>query len=149
MVATAKWYSNGLKAIAAGSVNWATDTIKVAAVAATYTPDQDVHDFFNDVTGELATANGYTAGGATLGTKSVNLDATSNTVSLRAAATIWTPAAGETLTIRYLVVYKSTGTATTSPLLGWVDLGADTSATAADWTATWDATDGVLKLTAA
>lgn len=149
MAVTAKWYSNGLKAVASGSINWTTDTIKVAAVASGYTPDQDVHDFFNDVTNELPTANGYTAGGQALGTKSVNLDAATNVVSLRAAATTWTPGVGETLAVRYLVVYKDTGTPSTSTLLGWVDLGADVSATNAAWTSTWDATDGVLKLTAA
>lgn len=147
MAVTAKWYTNGPKSLATG-VNWTSDTIKVAACSATYTPDQDAHDFFNDITGELTTANGYTAGGATLGTKSVNADTTTNVTSLRAAPTTWTPGAGQTLTIRYLVVYKSTGTASTSPLLGYVDLGADVSATNADWTATWDATDGVLKITA-
>lgn len=149
MAVTAKWYSNGLKAVASGSVNWATDTIKVAAVASSYTPNQDTHEFFSSITGELTTANGYTAGGQALGTKSVNLDAATNTVSLRAAATTWTPGAGQTLTIHYLVVYKDTGTPATSPLLGYVDLGADVSATNANWTSTWDATDGVLKLTAA
>lgn len=149
MAVTSKWYSNGLKAVAAGSINWGTDTIKVAMLSSGYTPDQDAHVTFADVTSELGTGNGYTAGGAALGTKSVNLDAASNVVSLRAAATTWTPGAGQTLTGRYLVVYKSTGTAGTSPLLGYVDLGADVSATNANWTATWDATDGVLKLTAA
>ena len=34
MAVTAKWYSNGLKAVASGSVAWTSDTIKVAAVDA-------------------------------------------------------------------------------------------------------------------
>jgi hypothetical protein len=41
-------------------------------------------------------------------------------------------------------VRKDTGTAATSPLLGYVDFGADVSATGAAFTITWDAT-GVLK----
>ena len=56
---------------------------------------------------------------------------------------------GDTVACKKIVVIrKDTGTDSTSPLLGYVDLGADTSATNADWTATWDATDGVLKITA-
>lgn len=146
MAVTAKWYAKGLQAIVSGSTVWTTDTIKVSAHTATYTPVQAADQFFTDATNELTTANGYTAGGATLGTKSATL--TSLTTSLRAAATTWTPGAGQTLTIRYLVVRKDTGTGSTSPLLGYVDLGADTSATNAAWTATWDTTDGVLKVTA-
>jgi len=143
---TAKWFGNGLKHVASGDINWGTDTIKVAAFPHATTIAQATNEFFADLTGELTTANGYTAGGATLGTKSVAYS--TEVVYLKAAATTWTPGAGQTLTIGFLVVYKSTGSGATSPLLGYVDLGADTSATNAAWTATWDATDGVLKLTA-
>jgi hypothetical protein len=146
MAVTSKWYAKGLQAVASGSIVWTTDSIKVSAHSSSYTPNQSTDQFFTDATNELSTANGYTAGGATLGTKTVTL--TSLVTSLRAAATTWTPGAGQTLTIRYLVVRKDTGTGSTSPLLGYVDLGADTSATNAAWTATWDTTDGVLKLTA-
>lgn len=143
MAVTAKWYANGELAISNGSTVWTTDTIKAALTTSSYTPNQSTHDFFNDVTNELSTANGYTAGGATLGTKSVTLSGL--VVALKAAATVWT--ATGTLTARYCVVYKSTGTASTSPVLGYVDFGADVSATDAAFTITWDATDGVLKNT--
>lgn len=146
MAVTAKWYAKGLQAVASGSVAWATDTIKVSAHTSSYVPTQATDQFFTDATNELSTANGYTAGGATLGTKSVTL--TSLVTSLRAAATVWTPSAGQTLTARILVIRKDTGTGSTSPLLGWVDLGADTSATGAAFTVTWDSTDGALKITA-
>lgn len=146
MSITAKWFGKGLNAVGAGSVAWTTDTIKVSAHSSSYTPNQSTDQFFTDATNELSTANGYTAGGATLGTKTATL--TGLVTSLRAAATVWTPSAGQTLTIRYLVVRKDTGTGSTSPLLGYVDLGADTSAIGAAFTVTWDTTDGVLKLTA-
>lgn len=148
MAVTAKWYALGLRKQGAGSIAWATDTIKVTAHSSSYTPAQSTHEFFTDATNELPTANGYTAGGATLGTKSVAAGASALVTALKAAATTWTPSSGQTLTIRYLVIRKDTGTDSTSPLLGYVDLGADTSATNAAWTATWDATDGALKLTA-
>lgn len=149
MAVTSKWYLQGLKAVMSGSINWTSDTIKVSLHTASYTPDQDAHDFYNDLTNELPTANGYTAGGATLGTKSVVATDATNIVSLRAADTAWTPAAGETLTARYAVIRKDTGTASTSALLGYVDYGENISATGAPLTVNWDDTEGVLKNTAA
>jgi hypothetical protein len=124
-------------------VDWVTDTIKVALTTSAYTPDQDVHDFFNDVTNEI-TGTGYTAGGATLGSKSTSYDTASNETRLIAANAQWTTA---TITARYAVIYKDTGTASTSPLLGYVDFGGDQSVTAGTLTVQWDAT-GVLKISA-
>lgn len=149
MAVTSKWYDLGLDKVAGGSIAWTSDTIKVAATSSSYTPNQATHEFFSDITNELSTANGYTAGGATLSGKSVAAGASAAERALKASATTWTPGSGQTLTIRYLIIYKSTGTSSTSPLLGYVDLGADTSATNANWTATWDSTSGVLKITAA
>lgn len=145
MAVTAKWYANGLLNLLNGNSDFLTDTIKVALCSSSYTPNQSTHDFFNDVTNELTTANGYTAGGATLGTKTATLS--SLTTALKAADTVWTPGAGETLTARYAVIYRSTGTASTSALLGYVDFGADVSAIGDDFTIDWDNTDGVLKAT--
>lgn len=130
---------------ALSDVDWTADTIKVALTSSGYTPDQDAHEFFSSVTNELATANGYTAGGATLASKTLTYDAATNQVRLDAADVSWT--AVGTLTAARAVVYKSTGTAGTSPLLGWVDFGGSTSATDAPLSITWDAT-GALRATA-
>ena len=150
MAISAKWYGKALEgqygATAARRVDWVTDTIKVALTTSSYTPDQDAHDFFNDVTNEVANGNGYTSGGATLGTKSVNYDGTTNVTSLRAATSSWTTAS---FTTRYAIIYKDTGVTTTSPLLGYVDFGADQTVSSGTFSIAWDATDGVLKITAA
>lgn len=150
MAVTSFWYGKALEgqysATSARRVDWATDTIKVALCTSSYTPNQDTHDFFDDITNEVANGNGYTSGGETLGTKSVNYDSSTNVLSLRAAASSWTTA---TFTCRYAIVYKSTGSAGTSPLLGYVDFGGDETVTSGTFTITWDATDGVLKITAA
>lgn len=143
MAVTTKWFLNGIVHLD-DDVDWAADTIKVSLHSSAYTPNQDTDEFFTAATSELPTANGYTAGGATLGTKSRTTDAASNEVRYDAADVAWTPAAGETLTARYAVVRKDTGVAGTSPLLGYVDFGADVSATGAAFTLQWDAT-GVLK----
>jgi len=149
MAATAKWYGKAIAgqygATAANRVDWATDTIKVALVSSSYTPDQDNDTYFSTPATYEVTGTGYTAGGATLGTKSVNYDAASNVTSLRAATTTWSSA---TVNASYAVIYKSTGTNSTSPLLGYVDLGGAQSVVGADFSLVWDPTAGVLKITA-
>ena len=128
-------------------VDWVSDTIKCTLHTSTYSPNQSTHEFASSLTNELSTANGYTVGGATLGTKSVNVSGL--VTQYRAAATTWT--ASGSLTARYAVVWKDTGSAATSPLLAYVLLDsapADVTATNAAFTITWDATDGVFKVTA-
>ena len=145
--ATTTVYANAQKHLD-DDVDWSSDTIKVTLHSSAYTPASS-HEFFNSVTNELSTANGYTNGGATLGTKSRTV--TGNVTAYKAAATTWTAGAGQTLTARYAVVRKDTGTASTSPVLCYVLLDsapADVSATNAAFTLTWDSTDGVFKVTA-
>ncbi len=96
---------------------------------------------------DLTRRTALKAGGATLGTKSVAV--TGTVTAYKAAATTWT--ATGTLTARRAVVYKDTGSGATSPLLCSVLLDntpANVSATDAAFTLTWDATDGVFKITA-
>jgi hypothetical protein len=144
--ATTTVYDNAPKHID-DDVDFVADTIKVTLHTSTYTP-ATTHEFFSSVTNELSTANGYTSGGATLGTKARTLSG--RVTQYTAAATTWTPGAGQTLTARYAVVRKDTGSAATSPVLCYVLLDsapADVSATNAAFTLTWDAT-GVFKTTA-
>jgi hypothetical protein len=50
-----------------GVINLATDTIRLALVASTYTPDLDVDTVWADVSAnEVATGDGYTTGGTAL-----------------------------------------------------------------------------------
>ena len=71
--------------------------------------------------------------------------AASNTLQLDAADVVWS---SSTITARYVVLYKDTGTSATSQLIAYFDLGADVSSTAGAFTITWDAT-GVLTFTTA
>lgn len=151
MAVTAKWYGNAFtgqfSATAARRVDWATDSVKVALCTSSYTPNQDTHVFFSDVTNELATAGGYTAGGVALAGKSVSYDSASNETRLIASASSWTSA---TFTAAIAVVYVDTaGAATTDPLLGWVDFGGNETVTSGTFTINWDATNGVLKVAVA
>jgi len=146
MAATAKWFGLGAQGqwstTAARRVDWTTDTIKVSLHTVTWTPNQDTNDFWDDATNEIAAGSGYTAGGVTLGTKSLTYDTATNTVRLDAADAVWTFSASKTM--RYAAVYKDTGTPSTSPLMGYVDFGADESSSGT-FTIQWDATDGVLR----
>jgi hypothetical protein len=129
------------------AIDYLSDTIKVALHTTTYVPDPDTHEVFSDATNELTTALGYTAGGATLGTKTTVYNATGNITVHDAADVSWT-AAGGSLVFRYAVVYKSTGTGSTSPLIGYLDFATQTITDGNTVTIVWDATNGVFKVTA-
>lgn len=124
-----------------GSIVYSSATMKVALTTSTYTPDMDTHDFFNDVTNEV-TGTGYTAGGATLASKTSTYDTATDQIRLDAADTSWTTS---TITARRAVLWNDTaGASSTDPVVGWVDFGADVSTTAGTFQITWDATGIVV-----
>jgi hypothetical protein len=140
-----KLYGNFLLKALNKEVDFDTDTIKVALLTSSYTPDQDAHDYFNDVSSFEVSGTGYTAGGNTLASKTATYDSATNVIILDAADTTW---ASSTITARYAVVYDSTGTSSTSALIGYVDFGSDQASTNGNFTITWDAT-GIVRITVA
>jgi hypothetical protein len=136
MAVTAVFYGTGLTSLFNGEVDYDTDAIKVMLCTSTYTPNVDTHRYKSSVTNEV-TGTGYTAGGATLASKTVSYDAPTNTLTLDAADVSWT---GSTITARYAVIYKSTGTNSTSPLLVLIDFGADIASSAGPLLIEWSAT---------
>lgn len=134
-------YNSFKKKIMDGSIDLDTDTIKVALVTSSYTPDQDAHDFFDDITNEVS-GTGYTAGGVSLANKAVTADNTDNEGVFDADDASWTTS---TITARGAVIYKSTGTASTSPLICYIDFGADKSSSAGTFQITWNS-EGILNL---
>lgn len=144
MAFSAKVYGNLPLQALQKKVDWLNDTIKVMLCTSTYTPDQDAHVFKSSVTNEI-TGTGYTAGGQALASKTATYTGSTNTTALDAADVVW---AASTITARYAVIYSDTGTAATSPLIGYVDFGSDLSSSGGNYTLTWDAT-GIVTLTAA
>ena len=63
---TPYWFGNGLLNLHKGNINLLSDTFKLSLHTGTFTPNQDTHDYRDDLTNELGSGNGYTTGGATL-----------------------------------------------------------------------------------
>lgn len=136
MAVTAFFYGNAFVAAFNKEIDFNSDTIKVALCTSSYTPNQDTHDYFDDITNEV-TGTGYTAGGATLGSATITYTGATNTLMLDGADVSWSTS---TITARYAVIYDATpGTNATRPLIAYVDFGADVSSTAGTFSITWDA----------
>jgi hypothetical protein len=133
MAVTAKLYANVFAKALNKEIDLDTDTIKVALCTSTYTPSQTTHAYFSSITNEVS-GTGYTAGGATLASKTVGTS--SLTFTFDAADTSW---AASTITARYAIIYDSTGTAATSALIGYVDFGADVVSSGGTFSIVWDA----------
>lgn len=145
MAVSANLYGNAVGKAFNKEIDLDSDTIKVALLTSAYTPAQDTDAYWSDVSSHEASGTGYTAGGASLASKTVTYTAGTNTFSFDAADVVWS---GSTVTARYAVVYDSTGTASTSALLCFVNFGADVSSSAGTFTITWDAA-GIFTLTVA
>jgi len=116
---------------------------KVALLTDDYTPDIDAHQFWTDVSGSEVTGSGYTAGGADLANASATVDNTNDLAYVDADDSSWTSA---TMTdLRYAVIYRNTGDAATSPLVGYVNFGSNKSLTDGTFTLNFS-TAGVVKI---
>lgn len=134
------------KIIDGSNINLASggNTIKVALLTASYTPAIDTHDFFDDVSANEISATGYTAGGATLASQTVTTDTTDDEAAADAADPTWTLTTSASP--RYAIIYKSTGTASTSPLIGYIDFGQTYTIANGTLTLTFNS-EGYLNLT--
>jgi len=122
-----------------GVLALASVTVKMAIVTNAYSPNQNTHDFFDDVTNEVTGTN-YTAGGPTLSTPTVTMDAAGLVTFDAADPATWTQHASGFSNGRRVIIYRSTGTASTSELIAYSDANAvDFGNTAADLTIVLDA----------
>ena len=129
------------------AVDWDTDvvagsggSIRMGLYTASWTPNPDTHFTVMDVgTANEVSGSGYNVNGTVIPTRSVNIDGGNNRVGLLGGDVLWGTAT--IASIRYAVVYRFSGTAPTSPLLCYADLGAQ-SVTAANFTV--DITNGTV-----
>lgn len=116
------------------------DTIKLALLANTYTPSIDNHEFFDDVSAHEVSATGYTAGGQTIANQAVSQDNTGDEGVYDGDNVTW---ANSSITARYAVLYKDTGTPGTSPLIGYIDFGEDKESEGDNFIVSFDA-EGII-----
>lgn len=116
--------------------------IKCMLCTSSYTPNQDTHDYKDDVNNEVV-GDGYDAGGKEMTSLTPSYTADGNIFAFAADTVTW---AASTITARYAVVYYNTGTANTSPLISYLDFGENKISTGGAFTITWDV-GGVFKVT--
>lgn len=143
MAATGKLYGRFFLAALNKEHDLLDDTIKVMLTTSAYVPDQDVHDYKDDVTNEV-TGTGYTAGGEILGTKTLTYTAATNKIVFDAADVTW---ANSTITARNAVVYNATpATDATRGLILYQAETGDIVSTNGNWSIIWNA-NGIFEIT--
>jgi len=120
--------------VVAGTIDWDADTIKCALLTG-HTPNIDTHDFWDDVSGDEESGTGYTAGGETLTSKTNTEDTTNDQADVDAADVTWSGL--DVGTPSHAVIYKDTGTPSTSPLICYVEIS--TASNGGDYTISWNA----------
>lgn len=112
---------------------------KVALFTSSYSPAQSSDTLYSALSGELASGNGYTTGGAALASQTYTDE--SNTIEFDAADVSWTFTASKTF--RYAVLYDSSS----SRLLAKWDVNGGSDLTVnGTFTIQWDGTNGILRL---
>lgn len=114
-------YSNLGVQLANKEVDFDSDSFVMKLLTSTYTPNYDTHSHASDLTNELATAAGYTAGGAALASLSKTLTVANSWGVSAAISTAYNlgdivrPATGNGFLYRASVAGTSSGTAPTWP----------------------------------
>lgn len=122
MSITVAGFPLGWKALLETGIDLDAATWKLALATSTFSPDRDTQDFVNDVTNELGTANGYTAGGVTLTGVALTYDSASDQDRLDFDNPGWTFSAS--VSWRYGIAYIDTGGASsTDPVMLLLDWG--------------------------
>lgn len=135
-------YNAFKKYIMDGSIDLKNDTIKVMLVTSSYTPDQDSHEYRDDITNEVS-ATGYTSGGQTLSGVTVSVDNTDNEGVFDAEDVTWENA---TITARGAVIYKARGgSSDADELICYIDFGENKSSSAGNFTIQWGS-EGIINL---
>ena len=119
------------------SIAFGTDVLKVMLTTSSYTPTVATDIFKSSVTNEVTGTN-YTARGAVLTLTSVT--ETGGTLTVLANSIDWAQSASGFSNARYAVIYKDTGTDSTSPLMGYIDLGGSVGNITGDLILNWNST---------
>ena len=123
------------------------DTIYCALVLTAYTPNQDTHDYWNDVVAnEHAASGNYATNGDLLTNPSATYTAGTNKWKFDADDAQWL---NSTITAYYGVIYDRTpATDATRPLICLIDFGEDKTTSSGTFDITFHA-DGIFEITIA
>lgn len=129
-------YDYAREQFATGKINWTSDTFKVCLVSSAYTPSTTTHTMWSDVswsariTAPVALTSNTATGGA-----------------CDAADVTFSSVSGSVVT--YIIIYKDTGTESTSPLIAIIDTatGLPITPNGGDIIITWDSgTNKIFRL---
>lgn len=120
-------YAKGKEKILSGSINFPSDTIKASLLSSAYTPNLSTDEFWSTISANLLNSS------QTLASKSV-------TAGVFDAADVTFTAVTSGSTAKAIVIWKDTGTPSTSPLLAYIDTitGFPLATNGGDITVTWD-----------
>jgi hypothetical protein len=122
MTTTAQPYGVFLTDLGSGVHNFSSDTDKVVLLTPAYVPNYDTHTSYADVKNSEVSGTGYTAGGITLAGKSWAYNSSSHNATLSADPVNWNTLSATT---RFAAVYQSSGSDSSSKLIGLIDFGED------------------------
>lgn len=135
MATTAVPYSSALALMAGAGLNFMSGDAIAALCTSSYTPSQTGHSHFSDLTGEVADTS-YAR--VLLTGKATAYDSGTHTLTLSCSDTTF-PALTAT-SVRYVIFGISDGVSdTTSPLIGYWDLGVNQNVTVNDFTVVYHA----------
>lgn len=115
------FYGKFFASLANKEVDFNSDSLKLALVSSAYAFNHDTHAYFSDITNELSTGSGYTAGGAAVASPTLSYVAANSwsvaaaTSTAYAAGDIVRPATGNGFLYQALTAGTSGGTAPTWP----------------------------------
>ncbi|MDI3512625.1 MAG: hypothetical protein PWQ61_3392 [Betaproteobacteria bacterium] len=120
-------YGKGKEKLLTAAINISSDTIKAALVSSAYTPNLATDEFYTTISGSVLNTP------QTLASKTITLGVVD-------AADILYTAVTSGATAKAVVLYKDTGTGSTSALLAYIDTitGFPLATNGGDITITWD-----------
>ena len=123
-------HNKGKFQLASGLIDFSANTFKIILMDNTYVPNIDTDEFLSDVSAkELADGNGYTTGGATLAGVTITEDDTNDRANVAWNTVTWTASGGDIGPSPYAVIFKDTGVAATSAIIGSIDFSGDKTVT--------------------
>jgi hypothetical protein len=132
-------YNNFKEQVMNGEFDLTDDTIKVGLVTG-HSPDIDTHTQWSDVSGDEESGTGYSAGGATLGSKAVTQDNDNDRGKFDAGDVTWSGL--DVGTPSHAIMYDDTHAS--DLLIAYWELS--TASNGGDYTLQWHA-NGIILLT--